>query len=71
VRFIRDQKVGDRTTVATRVQGYKEIGGSMFQPSSGDSQRRPVWREKMPKSGNSSPPGTFDQARWNDIPIPK
>jgi hypothetical protein len=75
VRFIQSQKVGDRTTVSDiRVKGYKEIGGFdvpteflVFRNG------RPVWREEYADVRINADflPGTFDQARWNDIPIPK
>src|SRR5665811_1690236 len=75
VRFIQSQKVGERTTVSdTRVQGYKEIGGfdvptEFLMIRNG----RPIWREEYDdvRINADFPPGTFDQARWNDIPIPK
>jgi hypothetical protein len=75
VRFIQSQKVGERTTVSdTRVQGYKEIGG-FDVPTEFLLIRngRPVWREEYAdvRINTDFPPGTFDQARWNDIPIPK
>ena len=75
VRFIQSQKVGERTTVSdTRVQGYKEIGG-FDVPTEFLVIRngRPVWREEYAdvRINTDFPPGTFDQARWNDIPIPK
>jgi hypothetical protein len=75
VRFIQTQKVGDRTTVSDiRVQGYKEIGG-FDVPTEFLVIRngRPVWREEYAnvRINTDFPPGTFDQATWNDIPIPK
>lgn len=75
VRFIQTQKVGERTTVSDiRVQGYKEIGG-FDVPTEFLVIRngRPVWREEYAnvRINADFPPGTFDQARWNDIPIPK
>jgi hypothetical protein len=75
VRFIQTQKVGDRTTISdTRVQGYKEIGG-FDVPTEFLVIRngRPVLREEYAnvRINADFPPGTFDQARWNDIPIPK
>lgn len=75
VRFIQSQKVGDRTMVSdNRVQGYKEIGG-FDVPTEFLVIRngRPVWREEYAnvRINPDFPPGTFDQARWNDIPIPK
>jgi len=75
VRFIQTQKVGDRTTVSDiRVQGYKDIGG-FDVPTEFLVIRngRPVWREEYAnvRVNAEFAPGTFDQARWNDIPIPK
>ena len=75
VRFIQTQSVGARTTVSDiRVQGYKEIGG-FDVPTEFLVIRngRPVWREEYAnvRINADFPPGTFDQARWNDIPIPK
>ena len=75
VRFIQTQKVGDRTTVSDiRVQGYKDIGG-FDVPTEFLVIRngRPVWREEYAnvRVNPELLPGTFDQARWNDIPIPK
>ncbi len=66
VRFIQTQKVGERTTVSDiRVQGYKEIGGFDVPTE--------FWREEYAnvRINADFPPGTFDQATWNDIPIPK
>lgn len=75
VRFIQSQKAGDRTMVSDiRVQGYKEIGG-FDVPTEFLVIRngRPVWREEYAdvRINADFPPGTFDQATWNDIPIPK
>ena len=75
VRFIQSQKVGERTTVSDiRVKGYKEIGG-FDVPTEFLVIRngRPVWREEYAdvRINADFPAGTFDQARWNDIPIPK
>lgn len=75
VRFIQRSKSGDRTMVSDiRVQNYKDIGG--FQvPTEFLVIRngRPVWREQYAdvRVNQEFPPGTFDQARWNDIPIPQ
>jgi len=75
VRFIQSQKVGERTTVSDiRVQGYKEIGG-FDVPTEFLVIRngRPVWREEYAdvRINADFPAGTFNQATWNDIPIPK
>ena len=75
VRFIQTQKTGDRTLVSDiRVKGYKEIGG-FDVPTEFLVIRngRPFWREEYAdvRINVEFPPGTFDQATWNDIPIPK
>jgi sulfur carrier protein ThiS len=75
VRFIQSQKSGDRTTISDiRVLNYKEMGG-FDVPTEFLVIRngRPVWREQYAdvRLNEDFPPGTFDQARWNDIPIPK
>jgi hypothetical protein len=75
VRFIQSQKAGDRTMVSdTRVGAYKEIDGFDI-PTEFLILRngRPVWREQYAdvRINGEFPAGTFDQARWNDIPIPK
>jgi hypothetical protein len=75
VRFIQHQKVGDRTIVSDiRVQDYKDIGGFEVPTEFLVIRNgRPVWREQYAdvRINEEFPPGTFDQARWNDIPIPK
>lgn|SRR5437763_229894 len=75
VRFIQSQKAGDRTMVSdTRVRGYKEIDGFDI-PTEFLLLRngRPVWRQESAdvRINGEFPAGTFDQARWNDIPIPQ
>lgn len=75
VRFIQSQKAGDRVMLSDiRVQGYKEIGG-FDVPTEFLVIRngRPVWREQYAdvRINENFPPGTFDQATWNAIPIPK
>ncbi|MFL5595169.1 MAG: hypothetical protein ACJ785_11235 [Gemmatimonadaceae bacterium] len=75
VRFIQRQKAGDRTIVSdNRVLGYKEIQG-FDVPTEFLVIRngRPFWREQYAdvRINEDFPAGTFDQARWNDIPIPK
>ena len=75
VRFIQSQKVGERTTVSDiRVKSYKEIGG-FDVPTEFLVIRngRPVWREEYAdvRINVDFPAGTFDQATWTDIPIPK
>jgi hypothetical protein len=75
VRFIQSQKAGDRTMVSdTRVTSYKEIDGFDI-PTEFLVLRngRPVWREQYAdvRINGEFPAGTFDQARWNDIPIPQ
>ncbi len=75
VRFIQRQKAGERTLVSDiRVLNYKEIEGFEV-PTEFLVLRngRPFWREQYAdvRINEDFPPGTFDQARWNDIPIPK
>jgi len=75
VRFIQSSKIGDRTMLSDiRVLGYKEIGG-FDVPTEFLVIRngRPVWREQYAdvRINENFPPGTFDQATWNAIPIPK
>jgi hypothetical protein len=75
VRFIQRSKAGDRTMVSdNRVQGYKDIQGYQI-PTEFLVLRngKPVWREQYAnvRVNEQFPPGTFDQARWNDIPIPQ
>src|SRR3954468_18062844 len=75
VRFIQSQKAGDRMVVGeTRVNSYKEIDGFDI-PTEFLVLRngRPVWREQYAdvRINGEFPAGTFDQARWNDIQIPK
>jgi hypothetical protein len=75
VRFIQAQKNGDRTIVSDiRVSNYKDIQG-FDVPTEFVVLRngKPVWREQYAdvRINEEFPAGTFDQARWNDIPIPK
>src|SRR3954464_8689710 len=75
LRFIQRSKAGERTMVSDmRVQSYKEIQGFTI-PTEFLVVRngRPVWREEYAnvRINEVFPPGTFDQARWNDIPIPR
>ena len=74
VRFIQSNKAGERTMVSDiRVQSYKEIEG-FDVPTEFLVLRngRPVWREQYAdvKVNEVFPTGTFDQAKWYDIPIP-
>jgi len=75
LRFIQRSKTGDRTMVSDiRVQGYKDIGGFQIPTEFLVIRNgRPVWREQYAdvRVNEEFPPGTFDQARWNDIPIPQ
>lgn len=75
VRFIQSSKAGDRTIISdTRVQNYKEIEGFDIPTEFLVIRNgRPVWREQYAdvRINEEFPAGTFDQARWNDIPIPK
>jgi hypothetical protein len=75
VRFIQKSKAGDRTIVSdNQVKGYKEIQGYQI-PTEFLVLRngRPVWREEYAnvRINEEFPEGTFDQARWHDIPIPQ
>lgn len=75
VRFIQRQKGGGRTIVSDmRVQNYKDIKGFEIPTEFLVIRNgRPFWREQYAdvRVNESLPPGTFDQARWNDIAIPK
>jgi len=75
LRFIQRSKTGDRTMVSDiRVQGYRDIGGFQIPTEFLVIRNgRPVWREQYAdvRVNEEFPPGTFDQARWNDIPIPQ
>lgn len=75
VRFIQSSKSGTRTVVSdTRVQNYKEIEGFDIPTEFLVIRNgKPVWREQYAdvRINEEFPAGTFDQARWNDIPIPK
>ena len=57
-----------------RVSGYKEIQG-FDVPTEFLVIRngRPLWREQYAdvRVNEEFPAGTFDQATWQDIPIPK
>jgi hypothetical protein len=74
VRFVQRSKTGDRSILSDmRVQGYKDIQG-FDVPTEFLVLRngRPVWREVHAdiRVNEDFPPGTFDQAKWYDIPIP-
>jgi len=75
VRFIQSQKAGDRTLVSDiRVQNYKDLQGFEVPTEFLVIRNgKPVWREEYAdvRINDEFPAGTFDQARWNDIPIPK
>src|SRR2546423_4344427 len=74
-RVIQRSKQGDRTNVSDiRVQNYKEIQGFEIPTEFLVIRNgRPFWREQYAdvRINEELPAGTFDQARWNDIPIPK
>jgi len=75
VRFIQQSKMGTRTIVSDiRVRNYKDIQG-FDVPTEYLVLRngRPFWREQYAdvKVNEEFPPGTFDQATWHDLPIPK
>jgi hypothetical protein len=74
VRFIQRSTSGERTIVSDiRVRGYKDIQGFEV-PTEFLVLRngRPVWREEYAdvRVNEEFPVGTFDQAKWYDIPIP-
>jgi len=74
VRLIQSSKSGDRTMISdTRVRNYKEIQGFEI-PTEFLVLRngRPFWREQYAdmRVNEEFPTGTFDQAKWYDIPIP-
>ena len=75
VRFIQRATAGQRTIVSdTRVQNYKEIEGFDIPTEFLVIRNgRPFWREEYAdvRINDEFPEGTFDLARWNDIPIPK
>ena len=75
VRFIQRSKQGDRTNVSDiHVQNYKEIQGFEIPTEFLVIRNgRPFWRERYAdvRINEEFPAGTFDLARWNDIPIPK
>jgi len=75
VRFIQRATAGQRTIVSdTRVQSYKEIEGFDIPTEFVVIRNgRPFWREEYADVhiNDEFPEGTFDLARWNDIPIPK
>jgi hypothetical protein len=74
VRFIQRSQTGDRTIVSDiRVLAYKDVQG-FDVPTEFLIVRngRAVWREQYGeiRVNEEFPPGTFDQAKWYDIPIP-
>jgi len=75
VRFIQSSQSGTRTIVSDiRVLNYKEIQGFDIPTEFLIIRNgRPFWREQYAdvRINEDFPTGTFDQARWNDIPIPK
>ena len=75
LRVIQRDKAGTRTIVSdTQVRNYKNIEG-FDVPTEVLVLRngRPALREQFSdiRVNEEFPAGTFDQARWNDIPIPK
>jgi hypothetical protein len=75
LRFIQRSKSGERTIVSdTRVQNYKDIQGFQIPTEFLVTRNgRPIWREEYAnvRVNEPIPAGTFDQAVWNDIPIPQ
>ena len=74
LRFIQRDRTPARTVVSDiRVKGYKEVEGFEIPTEFLVIRNgRPVWREQYAniRVNDPFPAGTFDQARWNDIPIP-
>ena len=75
VRLIqRSRTAGTPIVSETRVRNYKEIEGFEV-PTEFLVLRngRPFWREQYAdlRVNETFPTGTFDQAKWYDIPIPK
>lgn len=75
VRFIQRTRTGGRNIISDiRIQNYKEIQG-FDVPTEFLVIRngRPLWREQYAnvRVNEEFPSGTFDQAKWYDIPIPK
>ena len=75
LRFIQRNKSGERTIVSDiHVQNYKDIQGFQIPTEFLVARNgRPVWREQYAnvRINEPIPAGTFDQALWNDIPIPR
>jgi hypothetical protein len=75
LRFIQRSKAGERTIISdNRVENYKEIQGYQIPTEFLVIRNgKPVWREQYAnvRINEEFPAGTFDQARWNDIPIPE
>ncbi len=75
LRFIQRGKSTERPMVSDiRVGGYKEIQGYQIPTEFLVIRNgRPVWREQYAnvRINEDIPAGTFDQALWKDIPIPK
>jgi hypothetical protein len=75
VRFIQRNKSGDRTMVSDiHIQNYKDIQGYQIPTEFLVIRNgRPVWREQYAdvRINDEFPAGTFNQATWKDIPIPR
>ena len=75
LRFIQRGKSTERPMVSDiRVGSYKEIQGYQIPTEFLVIRNgRPVWREQYAnvRINEDLPAGTFDQALWKDIPIPK
>lgn len=75
LRFIQRGKSTERPMVSDiRVGSYKEIQGYQIPTEFLVIRNgRPVWREQYAnvRINEDIPAGTFDQALWKDIPIPK
>ena len=75
LRFIQSNKSGERALVSDiRVHNYKDIQGFQIPTEFLVTRNgRPVWREQYAnvRVNDPIPAGAFDQAVWNDIPIPR
>ena len=75
LRFIQRGKSGERPIISDyRVETYKDVQGYQIPTEFLVIRNgRPVWREQYAnvRVNEEFPAGTFDQALWKDIPIPK
>jgi hypothetical protein len=75
LRFIQRGKSGERPIISDyRVLIYKDMQGFQIPTEFLVIRNgRPIWREQYAnvRINEEFPAGTFDQALWKDIPIPK